>query len=228
MYNKIAIVCAGDREIAPFLPMIENPVVTEKAMLRFCEGTLCGVPVVALYSGVCKVNAAITAQILIDHFHVDAVINAGTAGGIDPSVQLLDTVVSTETAYHDVAANILTEFHPWLPTVWFRSDPDLIAAARAAAETGPHPMRFGRTVTGEQFITDDHRDEIIVDFAPLSTDMESAAFHHVCHVNGVPFIAVRSITDTADHAGAGHFERNCNRASEISAQVVMELLKQLK
>lgn len=227
MYNKIAIVCAGDREIAPFLPMIKNPVVTEKAMLRFYEGTLCGVPVVALYTGVCKVNAAVAAQILIDHFHVDAVINAGTAGGIDPSVQLLNTVVSTKTAYHDVAANILTEFHPWLPTVWFPADSGLIAAAKSAAEICPHPMRFGRMVTGEQFITDDHRDEIIAGFSPLSTDMETAAFHHVCHVNGVPFIAVRSITDTADHAGAEHFERNCVRASEISAQVVVEILKQL-
>ena len=227
MCRKIAIVCAGDREFAPFLPLLKDPVITEKAMLRFHEGTLNGVPVVALFTGVCKVNSAVAAQILIDHFHVDAIINAGTAGGIDPAVQLFDTVISTESAYHDVAANILTEFHPWMPSVWFQSDPALLTAARAAAETCPYPIRFGRTVTGEQFITDDHRDEIIAGFAPLSTDMETAAFHHVCHVNGVPFIAVRTITDTAEHAGAGHFEQNCARASEISAQVVAEILKQL-
>lgn len=227
MCRKIAIVCACDREFAPFLPLLKDPVITEKAMLRFHEGTLNGVPVVVLFTGVCKVNAAIAAQILIDHFHVDAIINAGTAGGIDPAVQLFDTVVSTESAYHDVAANILTEFHPWMPSVWFQSDPALLKAARAAAETCPYPIRFGRMVTGEQFITDDHRDEIIAGFAPLSTDMETAAFHHVCHVNGIPFIAVRTITDTAEHAGAGHFEQNCARASEISAQVVAEILKQL-
>ena len=227
MCRKIAIVCAGDREFAPFLPLLKDPVITEKAMLRFHEGTLNGVPVVVLFTGVCKVNAAVAAQILIDHFHVNAIINAGTAGGIDPSVQLFDTVVSTESAYHDVAANILTEFHPWMPSVWFQSDPALLKAARAAAETCPYPIRFGRTVTGEQFITDDHRDEIIAGFAPLSTDMETAAFHHVCHVNGIPFIAVRTITDTAAHAGAGHFEQNCARASEISTQVVVDILKQL-
>ena len=38
--------------------------------------------VVALFSGVCKVNAAIAAQILIDTYKVDAIINAGTAGGL--------------------------------------------------------------------------------------------------------------------------------------------------
>lgn len=227
MYDKIAIVCAGDREIAPFWPMIENPIFTEKAMLRFCEGTLCGKAIVALYTGVCKVNAAIAAQILIDHFHVDAIINAGTAGGIDPTVQLFDTIISTESAYHDVEPKILTEFHPWMPTVWFPVDAPLLNAVRTAVSDCPHPVRFGRMVTGEQFITDDHRDAIIADFAPLSTDMETAAFHHVCHANGIPFIAVRSITDTADHAGSENFHRNCEKASEISAQVVCHILPQL-
>ena len=227
MYKKIAIVCAGNTEFEPFLRGIPNAVITEKALLRFYEGTLCGVPIVALYSGVCKVNAAIAAQLLIDHFHVDAIINAGTAGGIDPAVQLFDTIVSTESAYHDVADDILTDFHPWMPSIWFPADAHLIDAARRAAQVCPHPVRFGRMVTGEQFITDDHRDEIIAGFAPLSTDMETAAFHHVCYANKIPLIAVRSITDTADHSGAAHFKQNCEQASNISAQVVMELLRQL-
>ena len=64
------------------------------------RGNIHGIAVVVLYSGVCKVNAAIAAQLLIDVFHVDAVINAGTAGGIDESVSLFDTVISTEVAYH--------------------------------------------------------------------------------------------------------------------------------
>lgn len=227
MYHKIAIVCAGDDELAPVLPMIETPVITEKAMLRFYEGTLCGMPIVTMYTGVCKVNAAIAAQILIDHFHVDAIINIGTAGGIDPAVQLFDTIISTETAYHDVEPNILTEFHPWLPTVWFPADLALLDAAKRAAQNCSYPIHFGRMVTGEQFITDDHRDEIIAGFAPLSTDMETAAFHHVCYVNKIPFLSVRSITDTAEHSGTVNFDMNCTSASEISIRITMEILKQL-
>lgn len=227
MNKKIAIVCAGDREFAPFLPHIQNHVISERAMLRFYEGMLCGTPVVALFTGVCKVNAAIAAQILIDHFHVDAMINAGTAGGIDPAVQLFDTVITEKSAYHDVSANILTKFHPWMPDIWFQSDKTLLAAARAAAACCPHPMHFGRSVSGEQFITDEFRDAIIAGFAPLSTDMETAAFHHVCHANGIPFLAVRTITDTADHAGTANFELNCSKASEISAQVTMQIIQHI-
>lgn len=32
---KIGILCAGDSELAPFLPMIEDCVTTEKAMLKY-------------------------------------------------------------------------------------------------------------------------------------------------------------------------------------------------
>ena len=50
------------------------------------------VEVVALFSGVCKVNAAIAAQLLIDVFCVDIIINSGTAGGMEPELEIFDTV----------------------------------------------------------------------------------------------------------------------------------------
>lgn len=49
-------------------------------MLKFHLGRINEAEIVAVYSGVCKVNAAIAAQVLIDLFHVDCVVNAGTAG----------------------------------------------------------------------------------------------------------------------------------------------------
>ena len=73
---RIGILCAGDREVAPFLPLIENCRITEKAMLAFHQGQLNGVDTVTLFSGVCKVNAAVAAQLLIEAFGVDAIINA--------------------------------------------------------------------------------------------------------------------------------------------------------
>ena len=77
---RVGIICAGDREVAPFLPVIHDCKMTEKAMLKFYEGKISDVEVVVLFSGVCKVNAAIATQILIDTYHVNRIINAGTAG----------------------------------------------------------------------------------------------------------------------------------------------------
>ena len=77
-------------------------------------------------------NAAIATQILIDTYHADVVINAGTAGSMSPELAMFDTVISTEVAYHDVAPHILTEFHPWLETVYFQAAPKLLALSRKA------------------------------------------------------------------------------------------------
>lgn len=95
-------------------------------MLKFHEGQIKGIDIVALFSGVCKVNAAVTTQILIDTYGVNVIINAGTAGGMNNNLEIFDSVISTEVAYHDVAPNILTEFHPWLESVYFKADPKLL------------------------------------------------------------------------------------------------------
>ena len=227
---RVGIICAGDREVAPFLPMISECKISEKAMLKFYEGQINGVEIVALFCGVCKVNAAIATQILIDTFAVNIVINAGTAGGMDKKLNIFDTVISTEVAYHDVAPGILTEFHPWMETVYFRADPTLLNLSRQAVDkmNTEDEVYWGRMVTGEAFIADEGREKINEQFSPLSVDMESASIAHVCHVNKIPFISIRSITDTATHSGTGHFEENCQKASSIAKNITVALLAELR
>lgn len=225
--KQIGILCAGDTELAPFLEHMKGQQITEKAMLKFYTGTINHVNVSAVYSGVCKVNAAIAAQLLIDMFHVDLIINAGTAGGMKEGVQLFDTVISERVIYHDVADDILTDFHPWLKSNYFPADQELCAIARAYSRRSKHPVLFGTMVTGEQFIEDEKREEIIQKFDPLSTDMETAGVAHVCYVNRIPFLAVRTITDTVTHQGIETFDQNCEAASEISAEIVLGILGQL-
>lgn len=227
---KIGIICAGDKEFAPFIPIIKECKITEKAMLHFYEGRIVGVDVVALFSGVCKVNAAIATQILIDTFYVDIVINAGTAGGMDPKLNIFDIVISTEVAYHDVVPHILTEFHPWMHSVYFKADERLLKLAQktVCSKDLQGNTYFGRMVTGETFISDEGREKINREFAPLTVDMESASIAHVCYVNRVPFISIRCVTDNATHSGLKHFEENCKKASMIANEITVELLKEIK
>lgn len=155
------------------------------------------------------------------------IINAETAGGMEESVQLFDVIISEQVAYHDVADDILTEFHPWLQSVYSQSDDRLLTLAREYSRTSKYPILFGKTVTGEQFIEDKDRAEINQKFSPLSVDMETASIAHVCYVNKVPFIAIRSITDTVTHKGIENFEKNCETASRISAEVVTAFLEKI-
>ena len=226
---KIGIICAGDTELAPFLPIIDECKTSEKAMLKFYEGKISGMEVVVLFCGVCKVNAAIATQILIDTYQVDCIINAGTAGGMDPKLQIFDTVISTEVAYHDVDEGILTEFHPWLESVFFKADAHLLELSeKAVSKMNPeYQVVWGRMVTGEAFIADEGRAKINEQFAPLTVDMETASIAHVCYVNKIPFLAIRSITDTETHSGSEVFEQNFAKASVIAKDITVALLAQL-
>lgn len=227
---KLGIICACDTELAPFLPHIKDDVITEKAMINFHSGRILNISVTALFCGSCKVNAAAAAQILIDNFGVTAVINAGTAGGMDDKVEILDTIISTQAVYHDVEGAVLTEYFPWMPDEYFYTDKKMLEAARAVniSRSYPHNIYFGRTVTGEVFITDDGRDRINAKYSPLSVDMETGAIAHVCYMNNIPFIAVRTITDTAKHSGEDNFRINCKQASEISKSFTLGMIDELK
>ena len=210
---KIGILCAGDEELAPFLPLISNCKITEKAMLKFYAGQIDSVEVVALFSGVCKVNAAIAAQLLIDVFCVDIIINSGTAGGMEPELEIFDTVISTEVCYHDVAP-----------------DPKLIDMSKSAVDklATSGKVVWGRMVTGESFITDEGRKKINDEFAPLTVDMETASIAHVCYANDIPFIAIRCVTDTEKHSGVDNFDENCAKASSIAKDITVALLREIK
>ena len=224
---KIGIICASENELDPFLDDFQEHSVVEKAKLKIHIGKIGEHDVVLLYCGVCKVNAAIAAQIVIDDFNVDAIINAGVAGGMDSRLGILDTVVSTEVAYHDVASEILTEYHPWMKSVFFAADENLLKIAKNVAERiqTKGKIYFGRMVTGEAFISDDGRQEIMDAFNPLSVDMETGSIAHVCYANSIPFLAIRSITDTADHRGSEFFEMNCKEASRIAKDFTVEVIR---
>lgn len=217
---KIGILCAGDGEAAPVLARMTDIRPSDRIKLRFYEGKLDGCDVVTLFSGVCKVNAAIATQVLIDGYGCEAVINCGTCGGIDEGVDIFHTVIATKSFYYDVNEDNFTDFHPWLSEPAFPSDSGLIEAARDAEKSRKVAnLHFGLVVSGERFIVQNERQTIVDKFHPLAVDMETAAAAHTCYVNNIPFLAVRTVTDTGKRAGLSEFEANCDRASDIAAEV---------
>ena len=86
---------------------------------------------------------------------------------------------------------------------------------------------FRKNRNGGAFINGEEKQSIAKIFNPLSVDMESAAVAHVCYVNKIPFISVRTITDVADSCAEELFEQNCLKASCKSADFVRLMLNEL-
>lgn len=143
------------KRIATIFGCFRKKVTSRNARITFYEGTIENIKVITLFCGVCKVNAAIATQILVDKYNVDIIIISGTAGGLDNRLEIGDTVISTEIAYYDVADGILTEYHPWMPDIYFRSDKNLISLCENMITICklPQSVYFGRIVTEKHLLT---------------------------------------------------------------------------
>lgn len=174
------------------------------ASMEFCEGTYGNMDVVVVRSGIGKVNAGICTQILVDRFHVDAVINTGIAGSLQAKIDIGDIVISTDALQHDVDAvgfGYAPGVIPQMETSVFEASEDLRKlAAEVCREVNPDIHVFeGRVVSGDQFISDQQvKNRILENFQGYCTEMEGAAIAQAAYLNHIPFVIIRAISDKAD------------------------------
>lgn len=189
-----------DKELALLKPLLRDTVSCSIEGLEFHKGTIEGRQVILGKCGIGKVNAAIGALILIDTFHPDIVINSGVAGGTgatDNPAEILDLVLASEIAYHDV----------WCGPGTVRGQ----AAGFPARFTCPLPpearqklgAKEGLIASGDIFVDDVNDLHRILELYPdaIAVDMESAAIAQVCALKDVPFVCLRVVSDTPGGEG---------------------------
>jgi len=225
--KKVGIICALNQEMAPFLNVIKKQTVVKKARLDFIEGEMDGVPVVAVVCGIGKVNAAIAVQGMIEYFSPDCIIMSGTAGGMDNALKICDVVVCTAALYHDAEAGYLSESYPFILDGILHMDKKLVEIAKRSADKLGQKVCFGLTVSGDKFIDINGRGEIVSAFNPLCVDCETAAAAHVCHIYDVPFLAVRSVSDTEEQHGVEVFRQYLDEAASKAFEVVRGIVSEL-
>ena len=202
----------------------------EVAGMVFCEGVLCGKDAVVVRSGIGKVNAGICAQILVDHFDVDMLINTGIAGSLDARIDIGDMVISTDAVHHDMDATIFGDPAgqvPRMDTLAFPADGVLVEKAKAANEKANPEIRTftGRVASGDQFISSAEAKERIVSmFHPLCTEMEGAGIAQAAYLNKVSYVIIRAISDKADNSAVMDYPEFERQAITHSVRLMKELM----
>ncbi len=100
-YASIGIIGAIEEEISLIKKETDVKSTVNIGGRTFYVGKCGGQDIVLVKSEIGKVNAAITAQILIRDFRTESIIFTGVAGGIDPKLQPGDIVISTKMIQHD-------------------------------------------------------------------------------------------------------------------------------
>jgi len=230
---KIAIIGAMEEEVAILRNQIESSSTDTIANSEYTSGKLKGADVVLLKSGIGKVNAAMSTAVLLYHYQPDVVINTGSAGGLNPELQVGDIVISTEVRHHDVDATVFGYEYgqvPQMPAAYL-ADKRLIETAARSAETltGVQVVK-GLITTGDSFMSDPDRVESIRHkWNDLqAVEMEAAAIAQVCYQFGTPFVIIRSLSDIAGKESNISFDQYLEKAARNSAELVVKIVESLK
>ncbi|WP_260259835.1 5'-methylthioadenosine/S-adenosylhomocysteine nucleosidase [Vibrio intestinalis] len=230
---KIGIIGAMEQEVSILKQAIENCHEEKKAGCTFFSGQLNGVDVVLLQSGIGKVAAAVGTTILLNEYQPDVVINTGSAGGFDSSLNLGDVVISTEVRHHDadVTAFGYEMGQMAQQPAAFMADANLMDVAEKALSQmeDKHAVR-GLICTGDAFVCTAERQAFIRKHFPsvIAVEMEASAIAQTCHQFQVPFVVVRAISDVADKEASMSFDEFLPLAAKSSSEMVFKMVELLK
>ncbi|CAN5691442.1 5'-methylthioadenosine/adenosylhomocysteine nucleosidase [soil metagenome] len=230
----IAVIAAMPEELAGLRSVAERLEPVAAHPFAVVRGRIEGVDVLLAECGIGKVNAAALTQALLGS-GAQRVIMTGVAGGVDPRLAVGDIVVSVDAVQHDVDVRALGYEAGRVPgeaLLAWPADPllhafALAAATEVAAEAGVRALS-GRVASGDQFVADPERvAALFAEFGAACAEMEGAAVAQVCARWGAPFVIVRSVSDTADHAAEVDFRAFTVLAADRSVAVVRGTLRRV-
>ena len=246
----LGIIGAMHQELSLALTHVTEAHTHRIAGRDFVQGRWHGHDVVLVLSRIGKVAAATTATALIERFNVQNIVFTGVAGGLGQQVRIGDVVVAQEFVQHDMNASPL--FPPLEIPLYgktrFATDTALSAAlAQACSEVLTNPtamvseqaiaefqlhqpqLHQGLIISGDQFVHSHADCDRLRTLLPdaLAVEMEGAAVAQVCHDYGIPFAAMRTLSDRADDDATHDFTRFVVEvASQYSAAILDKWLAQ--
>ncbi len=196
------------------------------------------------WSGWGKVSAARAATRLIGTSFkkkkIDLLIFTGVAGAANSSLKQWDLVVPSALVQHDMDARPL---FPKFVVPTLRTDKlnsiekysDWSVAILSEAISRGKLQKFGQIsrgviATGDRFITEkgliNMLSDEIIDLCAV--EMEGAAVAQVSHQEGIPWLILRVISDSADESAAQTFSEFLQEYSKISWNLVETLMSEIK
>ena len=221
--NKIGIIVAMEEEQEEILNIMNN--IEEKDIYEVTvkTGQIGKNKVVVAKCGVGKVNAARVTQILIDKLNVNCIINVGSAGALNPLLNIGDIVIGEKLVQHDFDITAFGHEKGYITDTgrFFKSDEKLIK--RYKKDNNEYKIIVGIIASGDIFCNQvAMKEKIRSKFGADCVEMEGAAIAQVATLNKIPFIVIRSISDKPNGRNHIDIEKFVNMASKRCADLVIE------
>lgn len=250
MSEKITgIMGAMPEEINGVVALLVNRQEVTVGGRTYFTGTINGIKTVVVFSRWGKVAAATTVSTLILTFNITQLLFTGVAGAISHQLKIGDIVIAKCLVQHDMDARpLMPQFEiPLLGKTYFDCDADLLTIAQNAVNdllenkhlhatidsaalevfdiTVPK-LVVGNIASGDQFISGSSSKNNILQQLPavVCVEMEGAAVAQVCFEYDIPFVIIRTISDTADEQSHIDFPLFIKT---ISSRYAVEIIKNI-
>lgn len=227
--KKVGIIFAMNEELLELKKLLKVEKEYNVFDLTFYEASINDVYIVMVQSGVGKVNAARCTQILIDNIKVDYIFNIGVAGGISDKLNVGDIVIGEKLVQHDFDITSFNHEKGYIPGVgvYIDSDEYLVKLSKSVSFDNLNIIS-GVIASGDIFCTDYMMGKKINNkFSALCVEMEGASIAQVCYLSHIPFLVLRSISDTPNNNNVITYEEFLEDSSKKIANVMLEILNKL-
>ncbi len=229
--KKVGIICAMNEEMNEIKKIMTNISTNEYFGLEFFEGVINKKECILVECGIGKVNAARTTQIMLDKFEIEFIVNIGTAGAIDSSLNVTDVVIGESLVQHDFDITAFSHPRGYITGVGRKvfSDKNLVENCKKIMETmnkeNSYNVISGTIASGDVFCTkSEMAKDILEEFGAVCVEMEGAAIAQICFLDKIPFIVIRSISDSPNGNNNIDFDKYLEIASKRGAEFLKELL----
>lgn len=173
-------------------------------------------------SGVGKVNAARSSQILLDNFDIDFVFNIGVAGGTNDKLNILDIVASDKLVQYDFDITAFNHDMGYIPNigVYINSDKNMLKYIK-----DNYDVKIGNIASADRFVTNEEiSKKLYYDFNAYAVEMEGASVAQVCYLCNKPFIVVRCISDIPGDNNKMNYEEFLESSSDKVSKLLYDIL----
>lgn len=223
MIDRIGIITGVDAEAAALFPgQSSDGEPLHGFLVR--QVRFAGKYIAITCSGIGKVNAAMAAMMLAEHYHVQLLLVVGTAGKLSDISG--DCFQITEAVQGDYGASRHDQFAHYTAGAWPIGEAHVAPfRAKAMPDIGLPKVRI---ISGDCFVENpDHGRRLHEALGGDIIDMEVAAVAQAASRMDLPWAAIKATTDDADGASAGDFQSNLKRASRTAANAAERMIEKL-
>ena len=213
----IGFVVAMEKEGKLFLNSTQINNSYEYAGKKIFLGTLAdGREFALILSGIGKVNAGISTQILIDKYQPEFIINFGVAGGKENSgLSAGDNVIISEVCQYDFDLSEIDNVN-----IGYMQDYDLTYYPTAYKRYVGNSLKVRKGASADRFTNKYEHLQTIKSLGAEVVDMECGAIAQTAYTNKTPLFILKLISDV-DGSNDSIFAQYTNNVSTICNKIPM-------